>query len=98
MSARTCDGDCSHETFRVERDWEPEKWQTNWQTEGIFSCCKTAYKPYDILVTACLIALKQHFPDVFTITSDGESHDWEDGRRLCQHVLGYGADFCLDKE
>ncbi len=98
VSARTCGGDCSHETFRIERDWKPQAWQKDWRKDGIFSCCKTAYKPYDILVTACLIALKHSFPHVFTVTSDGTSHDWEDARRLCQHVLGYGAAFVLDKD
>ena len=98
VSARTCDGDCSHETFRIDRDWKPEKWQKNWQKEGIFRCCKTAYKPYDVLVTACLIALAHHFPDVVRVTSDGESRDWQDARDLCSHALGYGKDFCLPQE
>jgi len=100
VSARTCDGSCAHETFRIERDWirEEEPWQSDWKRKGISSFCKTAYKPYDMLVTACLIALYHHFPDVVTIGSDGETADWQDARNLCQHVLGYGANFCLPEE
>lgn len=93
LTARTCDGDCSHETFRVTQTMKPNSWDPN--AAEIFACCKTAYKPYDILVTACLIVLKHHFPAAIRLSSDGEEHDWDDARRLCQHVLGYGADFVL---
>lgn len=40
-------GELSHETFFIER--ESEKWDF----------CKTARKPYDLLVVACLIAATQ---------------------------------------
>jgi len=94
LSKRTCDGDCSHESFYfpriVDRDQPTE--------DGFFNCTKTAYKPYDWPLTACLIVAKHHLGDGISVSSDGESRDWEDGRRLCQHVLGYGADFKLNDE
>jgi hypothetical protein len=96
LSTRTCDGDCSHETFLVEQRFTIEPWMR--PEDDFFACCKTAYKPYDIVVTGCLIILTHYFGDVVRVSSDGEEHDWEDGRRLCQHVLGYGADFRLPRE
>jgi len=90
---RTCGGDCSHETFRVtctrdRRDYQPKQGER-------FGFCKTAYKPYDIPVTACLIILKHHFGSKVNVSSDGESRDWDDARILCQQVLGYGEEFVL---
>jgi len=54
-----------------------------------FNSCKTAYRPYDLAVTAVLIALKHHFPACI-ISSNGEEKDWLDGRILCNNILGYG--------
>src|SRR6516225_2688927 len=45
--------------------------------------CKTACKPYDAAVTACLIVARDHFPEsVLEIASDGSWSDWEEGRAL----------------
>jgi hypothetical protein len=96
LDTRTCDGDCSHETFLIEQCFTLAPWQH--AGDDFFACCKTAYKPYDILVTACLIIFTHYFGAEVQVSSDGESQDWEDARRLCQHVLGYGADFQLRGE
>ena len=97
LRARTCGGDCSHETFyfpRLLRDipaWqEPE--------EGLyFSFCKTAYKPYDTTVTAALIILKNYLGDEIQILSDGDLKDWSEAMMICRAVLGYGMKFQLDR-
>jgi hypothetical protein len=96
LSQRTCDGDCSHETFRIRQYARRQPWEP--KGEALFAFCKTAYKPYDILVTGCLIIAQHYFPCQVRISSDGESKDWEDARRLCQHVLGYGAEFVLPRD
>jgi hypothetical protein len=98
VSTRTCDGSCAHETFLIEQRYTPYQGQQLKPGEPIFACCKTAYKPYDALVTACLIILKHYFGAQVTVSSDGEDHDWEDARQLCWHVLGYGKDFVLGEE
>lgn len=95
LEQRSCGGNCSHESFRVEADIGNDPQVTE---DGYFDCTKTAYKPYDVLVTGCLIVLDHYFPHETKISSDGESKDWEDARRLCQHVLGYGEDFRLREE
>lgn len=93
LEQRTCGGDCSHESFVIPRIQTQAEWA---KTEReIFSFCKTAYKPYDILVTACLIIYQHYFGDQVRVSSDGASRDWEDARQLCQSVLGYGKEFQL---
>jgi len=94
LTKRTCDGDCSHESFYFPRIVDRE----HPTADGYFNCTKTAYKPYDWPLTACLIVAKHYLGDGIKISSDGENKDWEDGRRLCQHVLGYGKDFKLKEE
>lgn len=96
LSARACDGDCSYETFSVEpKEENPEYRQFD---PEVFSFCKTAFRPYDLMVQACLIALRHHLGPVFRVTSDGDESDWADARRLCRNVLGYGEAFRLATE
>jgi hypothetical protein len=93
-------GPDGHETFVVTRI--PEPWG-----EGCGGFCKTARKPYDVLVTASLLALKAHLGDWITLSSDGNwerrvagdfADGWEDGAKLCTDVLGYAPeDFATAK-
>ena len=68
-------GDESHETFVISK------------SATDFSFCKTARKPYDDAVVACLIFLDNTFPD-FSCSSDGEPEDWEAGLKLAERALG----------
>lgn len=57
-----------------------------------FNFCKTAYKPYDEVVTACLIVARDHFsPSVLEISSDGSWADWDRGAALYSSVFGRPA-------
>jgi hypothetical protein len=49
--------------------------------------CKTAQKPYDVVVVACLIVLKHYLPDNIQVDSDGEKSDWINGLELARKVL-----------
>lgn len=80
LRARQCDGDCSYETFGILRAAGADDW----------GFCKTAFRPYDIAVTACLIILKHRLGDAITVQSDGEDAHWFDAKLLCDHTLGYG--------
>ncbi len=104
IDKRACSGDCSHETCWFPRvvpkdhscyfDSHPTQENGNgWQ----FNFCKTAYKPYDIAVTAFLIITKHILKKEIWISSDGETQHWADGRILCQKVLGFGVEFELDR-
>lgn len=105
VEKRTCAGDCSHETFCfpriISQDQESpfnyyptEDSRVGWQ----FDFCKTAYKPYDLAVTAFLIIAKQYLKRSICVRSDGRAPHWADARVLCQKDLGYGDDFELDRK
>ncbi len=96
LTARTCGGDCSHETLALFQKLKPESYQEPQEDGKYFEFCKTAYKPYDVIVNVVLIIAKHHLGGAITISSDGQSKDWDDGRFITQKILGYGADFKLD--
>lgn len=56
-----------------------------------FDFCKTAQKPYDAAVTACLILLKQVYGDAVEVSSDGYWSEWQAGRDLYATVFGVEA-------
>ena len=74
-------GDDSHENFTMGSipDRDPRSWPF----------CKTERKPYDVVVVACLCAIEDRIGQkAFNAESDGDPHEWEDGRNLAQLVLG----------
>jgi len=44
--------------------------------------CKTARKPYDLMVQCVLILAKHHFKKDFSFSSDGEIEDWLEAYKL----------------
>lgn len=55
----------------------------------IFGCCKTAYKPYDIVVCSVLLLLKLQWKNKIRISSDGDFKDWLKARNLIYKLFGY---------
>lgn len=93
-------GEGGHETLIIERvipkaDWDRPSFRGGPKTEE-FTFCKTAEKPYDGLVVACLIALHHHVPET-NVSSDGDDGDWAKGRTFCQDILGYGSEYEFQK-
>lgn len=70
-----------HETFSLHRGGS-----------GGFTFCKTASKPYDLAVTACLLIYKHFSPDTMKLTSDGDKKDWQAGKELAERALGLGVE------
>ena len=61
-------GDNGYETFWFE--YPPKKEESN--KEGFeFNFCKTARKPYDIVVCECLLILKEYLNEDMKLSSDG---------------------------
>lgn len=87
LATRQCNGDCSHETFAFDQDESDDP--------SDFRFCKTAFKPYDLVVTAALIVIAHYVPAV-RVSSNGGSAQWDNARMLCTMVLGYGEDFRLE--
>lgn len=105
IEQRTCDGDCSHETFYFPRfieDWYLHLIKDADNVRGVngfhFDCTKTAYKPYDLAVICALIIAKHYLKDDLVISSDGEENHWFDGKMLCHLNLEYGLGFKLRAE
>lgn len=70
-------GDDGHETFVITPD------------ERGFEFCKTARKPYDLLVTAALCLIDFHTKGTswaMEISSDGDPADWSQGLALAKQV------------
>lgn len=83
-----------HETFYWEALPVQPEWQTQYFRETgrdqnvIFDFCKTAYKPYDAVVTAVLIRAKEIYGSLVDIRSDGNWEDWQAGRDLYEATFG----------
>lgn len=72
-------GDLAHETFAL-RD--------HWSKNEAMNFCKTDSKPYDVVVTACLIVLQHYLgAELVEVTSDGDVSDWEEGLALAKRHL-----------
>ena len=70
-------GENAHETFHLP-DFPPKG----------FQFCKTARKPYDLVVTACLAVLKEHLGNAVDVSSDGYAKEWLPGIEFASKVLG----------
>ena len=53
-----------------------------------FEGTKTGRQPYDAVVVATLIMAANMFPDRFSLSSDGDVGDWEEGRDLAARATG----------
>lgn len=78
----------SHETFTITRI-RRRAWKG--ATPG-YDSCKTARKPYDIVVTACLCYLSS-VTGTHTVTSDGHAGDFQAGLELAKAALPEKANF-----
>lgn len=82
-------GEDGHETFWVSRvnDRAPRYKGDNPR----WSFCKTAQKPYDVVVTAILAYLASVWPNLYSVTSDGDQEEWRDGVDLARAALPNNA-------
>jgi hypothetical protein len=70
-----------HETFSIQ--WYPDG--------GIDKgFCKTARKPYDVLVCVTLLAMQKEFrgTGAFTFSSDGYNSEWETAKDVFTKIVG----------
>ncbi len=84
-------GDAGHETFTFQRFGTQEERLAPLGAEDKekdFAFCKTAQKPYDVVVVACLAVAAQVIGDGIEVSTDGESKDWEEGVAFASRILG----------
>lgn len=81
-------GDPNHETFYLERCMEVAAWMKDRPPEKQrFSFCKTARKPYDVVVTAILCLAEHLTGGVYSVSSDGTAAEWADGHALALKIM-----------
>jgi hypothetical protein len=68
-------GEDGHETFVIYRF-----------NDNSYNLCKTAQKPYDVIVTAILTLANTLAPGALKISSDGRPEDWAAGVKLAGSV------------
>jgi len=72
--------DLGHDTFSIQK-----------KGTSSYTFCKTARKPYDLMVTATLVLYAKHFGVINTnISSDGDLSEWVDGIKLVRDTVGVG--------
>jgi len=83
---RTCDGNCSYETFSFARICK----DIGKVCDGRFAdSCKTGFRPYDLAVQCVLLIAKHFLKDRVRVWSGGSNYHWNDARLLCYVHLGY---------
>lgn len=68
--------DLDHETFFMEQDYSD------------FNFCKTARKPYDLVVCSLLLLANEHMPQHHEIGSDGSFEEWQESMELNAKLFG----------
>ena len=100
------EGDRGHETFSLQRksDKRLEDYASRLDRKYIFDFCKTARKPYDIVVCCLLVILKHRLGNMIEISSDGRdgTNDgvyyevdgaWSNAIKLCVENLSYDLNY-----
>jgi hypothetical protein len=91
---RCCNGHCDLETFSFPKIASERDVSTEPGASGlVFNWTKTAFRPYDIAVTAALLVAKRYLRDQLIVLSAGADAQWADAKELCQRVFGYGSWF-----
>ncbi len=96
LKHRTCDGNCSYETFRLLRKCD----DLAKIADGRYSeSCKTGFRPYDLAVQCALLIAKHHLGDRIQVWSGGSDFHWNDARLLCYSQLNYPLQqYRIDRE
>lgn len=80
-----------HETFYLYQRFPTEDlhWCRPDKNGRYFSFCKTTRKPYDIVVCAVLMAVKDHLQQTIIVKSDGDlSREWIPAFALYEKLFG----------
>ena len=81
--------DLDHETFYLSKAGIKQRGYEKKEGRKGFAFCKTAKKPYDLLVCACLLVYKHHSPNTMELGSDGLDEDWGYAENFVKETLGY---------
>ena len=82
----------NHETFTLDRAMQPPNLRLP-EKDHFFNFCKTAQKPYDLMVMCVLLVANALEPDVITYATDGAESDWQPAIDLVNKVCDLGVSF-----
>ena len=68
LFTRVCGGSCAGAPFLVDRKYLARDWERAVEGNRYDCTCDTHFKPYDLLVTAALVRLKERLGDAIRIT------------------------------
>jgi len=84
----------NHETFTLDRAMPPPNLTDRLpEKDHFFSFCKTAQKPYDLMVMCVLLVANDLEPDVITYATDGAESDWQPAIDLVNKVCDLDVSF-----
>jgi hypothetical protein len=93
LDTRVCGGNCAAQPFVMDRKYMVRDWERP-IAGGHYDCeCETHFKPYDLAVTAALIRIKERLGDAIEISSENPDHGFDDAKRLCRELFGWGSRF-----
>jgi len=98
VAHRCCNGSCCYETFSLPKSIKLRPYDEPDEHGLYINFVKTAFRPYDIAVTAALLIVKRYLGHQLVVASNGGDAQWLDARRICQKVLGYGEWFGIVEE
>ena len=82
----------NHETFTLDRAMQPPNLRLP-EKDHFFNFCKTAQKPYDLMVMCVLLVANDLEPDVITYATDGAESDWQPAIDLVNKVCDLDVSF-----
>ncbi len=97
LDTRVCGGNCAAEPFVVDRKYMARDWDRIGPDGRFDSSCMTHFKPYDLAVTAAIMRLKERFGEAIEVSSENPDHGFDDAKRLCRELFGWGSRFEIKK-
>lgn len=97
LDTRVCGGTCAAEPFVLDRRYLVRDWERP-EDNGKYACsCITHFKPYDLVVTAALVRIKERLGSAIVVSSDNPDHGFDDAQRFCRELFGWSPNFDIEK-
>lgn len=95
LDTRTCGGTCVAEPFVMDQKYLVRDWERKNDDDLYDGSIETHFKPYDLVVTAALVRLKERLGDAIVISSENNEDAFEDAKRFCRELFGWAKRFEL---
>jgi hypothetical protein len=96
LETRVCGGNCAGEGFVVDRKYMVRDWERPEEPKRYACSCETHFKPYDLIVAAALVRLKERLGDGIKIAAENPENSFEDAKRFCRELFGWAVNFEIE--